>query len=236
MKVFDTYADYESVKDGLEYPTVSYVKDSDAIYYMMQAELYEFVDLGLPSGLKWSAWNVGATKPEESGLYFAWGETQGYTGITDEKQFTWVDYTLCDGTSSNMLKYNITDGLTTLELVDDAAYATDSTCRIPTKDELVELKANTTSEWVANYNGTGVAGRIFNSKVNGNSIFTPAAGSCREGSNTNTLYGSAGCLWSSTRTSLATSEAWYCDFGSDSIDVYGMFGYCFQDHSIRPVK
>ena len=44
----------------------------------MKKSKYEFVDLGLPSGLKWAAWNVGAKKPEESGLYFAWGEDKGY--------------------------------------------------------------------------------------------------------------------------------------------------------------
>ena len=41
--------------------------------------LYEFVDLGLPSGLKWATTNVGASAPEDFGLYFAWGETEGYT-------------------------------------------------------------------------------------------------------------------------------------------------------------
>ena len=107
IKLFEEASQYEASKEGFEYPTVSYVKDIDTVYYMLkQASLYEWVDLGLPSGLKWAAWNVGATKPEEFGLYFAWGETQGYTGITDTKQFKWSDYTLCDGTSSNMLKYN----------------------------------------------------------------------------------------------------------------------------------
>ena len=40
---------------------------------------FDYVDLGLPSGTLWAACNVGASKPSESGLYFAWGETQGYT-------------------------------------------------------------------------------------------------------------------------------------------------------------
>ena len=35
----------------------------------------EAVDLGLPSGTKWASWNVGASKPEEYGHYYAWGET-----------------------------------------------------------------------------------------------------------------------------------------------------------------
>jgi hypothetical protein len=123
-------------------------------------ELYEWVDLGLPSGLKWAAWNVGATKPEEFGWYFAWGESQGYTGITNEKQFSYVDYTLCDS-GYVMTKYNKTDGLITLEAADDAVYATDNTCRMPTADEMRELTANTTSAWVEDYNGTGVAGSIL---------------------------------------------------------------------------
>lgn len=37
---------------------------------------YAFVDLGLPNGTLWAAYNVGATTPEGYGDYFAWGETQ----------------------------------------------------------------------------------------------------------------------------------------------------------------
>ena len=37
---------------------------------------HEYVDLGLPSGTKWATCNVGATKPEEYGNYYAWGETE----------------------------------------------------------------------------------------------------------------------------------------------------------------
>ena len=37
---------------------------------------HEWVDLGLPSGTLWATCNVGATKPEEYGDYFAWGETK----------------------------------------------------------------------------------------------------------------------------------------------------------------
>ncbi len=34
------------------------------------------IDLGLPSGTKWACCNVGASKPEDYGNYYAWGETQ----------------------------------------------------------------------------------------------------------------------------------------------------------------
>lgn len=40
---------------------------------------YEYVDLGLPSGLLWAKYNIGANSEEEAGLYFQWGDIQGYT-------------------------------------------------------------------------------------------------------------------------------------------------------------
>ena len=199
---------------------------------LKKTELYEWVDLGLPSGLKWAAWNVGATKPEEYGLYFAWGETQGYTGITDEKQFTWKDYTLCDGTQDNMTKYNLFDRLTTLEPSDDAATATDSSCRIPTEIECQELINNTTLEWVSDYNGTGVAGRIFTSKVNSNSIFIPAAGICGDGSVSH--VGGDGYLWSSSLKSSGVHHAYCLYFYSGFVGVGGDDRY--GGISVRAVK
>ena len=103
-------------------------------FLYLDESLYEWVDLGVPSGLKWAEWIVGATKLEEYGLYFAWGETQGYTGITDTKEFRLTDYKFSiDDSSSNFSKYNSTDGLKTLESSDDAASVTQSTCRMPTK-------------------------------------------------------------------------------------------------------
>lgn len=141
----------------------------------------EFVDLGLPSGLLWATTNIGALVPEDYGLYFAWGETQGYSGTTEEKQFNWSDYKLCNGTSTTLTKYNnksyygTVDNLITLELIDDAAYQSDNTCRMPTQNDLIELVANTTNTWETL---NGVNGVRFTSKINGNSIFIPAAGYC----------------------------------------------------------
>ncbi|MCF0186780.1 MAG: hypothetical protein HUJ98_09880, partial [Bacteroidaceae bacterium] len=39
---------------------------------------HEYVDLELPSGILWATCNVGATKPEEYGLYYGWGMTEPY--------------------------------------------------------------------------------------------------------------------------------------------------------------
>ena len=208
---------------------------------------YEWVDLGLPSGLKWAAWNVGATKPEEYGLYFAWGETKGYTGITDEKGFYWGDYEYtsgaCTGTTDTsfrggLTKYNneptsgVVDNLTTLESSDDAASATQSTCKMPTKANFDELTANTTSAWTS---VNGVSGVQFTSKVEGytdKSIFVPAAGYCGNGSLDNA--GSYGYYWSSSLYESGSRNAWYLSFGSGNVNVNGsirVYGL-----SVRAVK
>lgn len=47
---------------------------------------HEYVDLGLPSGLKWATCNVGATTPEEYGDYFAWGE------VEPKETYSWSTY------------------------------------------------------------------------------------------------------------------------------------------------
>ena len=185
-------------------------------------ELYEWVDLGLPSGLKWAAWNVGATKPEEYGLYFAWGEIEGYTGITDEKGFDWSDYKWCNGTDTTLTKYNTNssfgtvDNLTTLEQVDDAAYVSDNTCRMPTKADFEELIDNTTNTWETL---NGVNGRRFTSKTNGNSIFVPAVGTCNFGS----VYsaGSQGLYWSNSLIEENASGSWYLDITSSEVFMDG---------------
>lgn len=38
----------------------------------------EYVDLGLPSGIKWATCNIGAKTPEENGMYFSWVDVEGF--------------------------------------------------------------------------------------------------------------------------------------------------------------
>ena len=45
---------------------------------------HEYVDLGLPSGLKWATCNVGANAPHEYGDYYAWGEVETKREYTAE--------------------------------------------------------------------------------------------------------------------------------------------------------
>jgi hypothetical protein len=239
LNLFNSNSEYELHKNSSQYvtPNVSFIEETNTVFYVPKLELYEFVDLGLPSGTKWSAWNVGATKPEDFGLYFAWGETEGYEGITNEKQFSWSDYKLCSGSSSKLTKYNndssygTVDNLTTLEQVDDAAYQSDNTCRMPTKAELEELTANTTST-VETLNG--VKGIRFTSKTNGNSIFIPAAGDCCKGSVRDVGYN--GYLWSSSLNEDHSCSAGFLYFFSHVAVAMGGSTDRFLGYSIRPVK
>jgi hypothetical protein len=181
----------------------------------------------------WSDKNVGATKPEESGLYFAWGEIEGYTDedvISGNKAFSWEDYKF--GTS-DMTKYNSTDKLTQLELVDDAAYQSDSTCRIPTREDFKELIESTTITWEILNDIQGI--RL--TSYNGNSIFIPASGHCKNSSVEKDESAPWGAYWSSSRGSNI-KKAYYTDFCPEDseviIDVYtnDRMGGC----PIRPVK
>ena len=108
----------------------------------------EYVDLGLPSGVKWATFNVGATKPEEYGDYFAWGETEPKE-LYDESTYS--------------------------ETEEDAATANwGSEWRMPTQAEQDELRTECSWTWMTknDVNGYKVVG------PNGNSIFLPAAGYC----------------------------------------------------------
>ena len=112
MKSLLVTEDYNSL-DSTDDIRVVYDKTTDLVWIDIPQPLCGFVDLGLPSGLKWASCNVGAEKPEDFGLYFAWGETEGYTGITSEKGFYWGDYKYSSGQTSStstifkgLTKYN----------------------------------------------------------------------------------------------------------------------------------
>ena len=54
--------------------------------YNEQINGHEYVDLGLPSGLKWATCNVGASLPSEYGNYYAWGEIEPKDNYTQENR------------------------------------------------------------------------------------------------------------------------------------------------------
>ena len=191
---------------------------------------HKYVDLGLPSGLKWATCNVGATKPEEYGDYFAWGETE------PKEEYSWFKYKY--GTDYNQLtkycndsyygKDGFMDNKTVLEPEDDAAHVNwGGTWRMPTKAEQVELCNNCTWDWITQ---NGVKGYKVTGP-NGNSIFLPAAGYMRGG--TLNDAGSSGSYWSSSLDTGSPNYVYYVEFDSDYVrwDIcYHYFG-----RSVRPV-
>lgn len=118
---------------------------------------YEYVDLGLPSGTKWAKMNVGAQTETDYGLYFAWGETQGYTASQvgngeGQKAFSWNDYKFNpSGDESTFTKYNSTDGKTVLDLEDDAASVNwGGDWHMPNRAQCIELFKETKNGFVTN--------------------------------------------------------------------------------------
>ena len=203
------------------------------LYAQWTAIRHEYVDLGLPSGTKWATCNVGANTPEEYGDYFAWGETITKTA------YEWGTYKYCNGDHFKLTKYcskaeygndGFVDALTTLEASDDAATANwGAGWRMPTYDEMVELKNVCTVSWTTN---NGVNGRLFTGP-NGNSIFLPAAGYPCDGEINDA--GSYGYYWSSSIWECVPCYAKTLDFysvGSVKFDDFGRGGCGF---SVRPV-
>lgn len=185
---------------------------------------YEYVDLELPSGTLWATMNVGASSPEESGLYFQWGDTVGYTkeqiGIGDgKKKFEkdWSDYKLSiNGSDSNFSKY-ATNG-DALELEDDAAHShMGGDWHMPTSKQIWELIENTTTTLTKIY---GVVGISFTSKRNiTKSIFFPVAGFARNG----LLFDnrSEGYIWSSVLSTNNICDGQYLNITSEGAHLYG---------------
>ncbi len=199
----------------------------------------EAVDLGLPSGTLWANMNIGATSPENSGDYFAWGETSGYND--GKVEFEWSNYKWSEGTLTDITKYcnwdyygynGFTDFKTLLDSEDDAAYVSwGADWRMPTKAQFEELISSdyTTTEWTTQ---NGVSGRKITSKINGKSIFLPAAGSVYSGSvdGANTY----GQYWSrSLYETKGSCNAWHLIFSSSDISVYS-HNRC-NGYSVRPV-
>ena len=203
-------------------------------------------------GPYWAECNVGATKPEEYGYYFWWGDTIGYT----RSGGTWTGYydgvTWVSSTGQQMSSSPFVDSSCPTYGKNDAALQSagyiDSTgnlvaaydaatahlgapWRMPTSDEIQALVDNCTTTWITI---NGVSGRLVTGKGNyaNRSIFLPAAG---DGDGSSLLdAGSRGYYWSSTTRSDDSDYAWLLYFYS------GSFSRDYDDRnvgrSVRPVR
>jgi uncharacterized repeat protein (TIGR02543 family) len=188
--------------------------DKNIILYAQWKE-DAYVDLGL--SVKWATCNVGASKPEEYGDYFSWGEIQ------PKNTYNWDTYKWYNGSSSTLTKYNsssdygLTDNKTQLELSDDGAYTSwGDKWRIPSDTEIIELRENCSWVWTTQ---NGVSGYKVTSKKPGYTnkyIFLPAAGY-----RYNTALSSAGkygYYWSNKLNNDIPKYAYYLFFRSGYIE------------------
>lgn len=185
-------------------------------------QLHQAIDLGLPSGTKWASFNLGATKPEGYGGYYAWGET------VEKEEYVWRTYKHCNGF---LFPHNLGSNIAGTSF-DVAHVIWGGNWRMPTLEQFKELLDNCNYEWVIQ---NGVYGGKFESKINGNSIFLPAAGSRFLGEPYNIgNVNSGGGYWSSTWDPLSPDCAYRFNICSDfarwSSDcrIFGL--------SIRPVS
>ena len=189
---------------------------------------HECVDLGL--SVKWETCYVGATKPEEYGTYFAWGE------VEPKNDYSWSTYKYgaykdqltkyCN--NSRYGKDGFTDNKTKLDPEDDAAVVNwGGSWRMPTGAEQDELCNNCTWDWTTQngVNGYKVKG------PNGNFIFLPAAGHMNNSSFSSA--GSSGEYWSSSLNTGYPYYAYIVFFNSSY--VFSNFNYRNIGQSVRPV-
>lgn len=188
----------------------------------------EVVDLGLPSGLKWRGWNVGASKPEEYGNYYAWAETSPKSNYSSSN-YKYPATNLGDGMIV-YAKYDSTpihgDGKTVLEPEDDAASVNLANgWRTPTFNEFKELREKCTWAWT---NRNGVNGMLVTGP-NGKSIFLPGGGWYSNTTLTGkTTYGS---YWTATGSG---DIAHAVDFANGYVDKAVLARS--DGRSVRPVK
>ena len=198
----------------------------------------QYVDLELPSGTLWATCNVGANSPEEYGSYFAWGETK------PKNVFNWGTYKLCGGSQQTMKKYCVDsmygtiDNLVSLEAGDDAATTLwGSEWQMPSQEQLQELFNSYFTTWEQTTQN-GVKGMKVTSRMNGKSIFLPAAGGFCTMDYTGANYtgeGSYGYYWTRSLCQNACYAAGYLIFYQGGQNV-ASHTYRYYGCSIRPVR
>ena len=170
---------------------------------------HDYIDLGLPSGTLWATCNLGATKPEDYGHYFAWGETK------TKANYDWETYKYASSDDGLLTKYcnnfdygsnDFTDNLITLQIGDDPSVAWGRGWHTPSKIQWEELLQNTTSKTTTL---NGVEGRLFTAK-NGHTIFLPKAGSRKGNKLIDASY--SGYYWSRSLYTDNPENAWNLHF------------------------
>ena len=182
------------------------------------------IDMG--SYGKWACCNVGATKPWEEGEHYAWGETE------QKDNYTWENYTLCDGTAESC--HDIGNDIAGTDY-DVAFKKWGSTWNMPSYEQLYKLHREATSTTGKLKHVTGVT---FTAD-NGNKVFFPACGHKRDGISYNP---DPAIYWASTRKSSMHAVAPESNYAlaravSQYYGVYDVYNYArYYGGSVRAVS
>ena len=178
------------------------------------------VDLGLPSGTKWASYNLGATRPEDYGGYYAWGE------LEKKDSYSWSTYLHCDGEDYSC--YELPNDISGT-VYDIVKMKWGGSWRMPTVDDFYELSKNCQIEWVSR---SGTKGCLITGP-NGNSIFLPASGWVDGETKKN--VNEYGLFWTPCLIDYNTDYGKSLGGSLDEIGVGGAIGDRYAGYSIRPV-
>ena len=116
---------------------------------MKQVKQYKYVDLGLPSGLKWAKCNIGAENETDYGDYFMWGSTTPNTA----DECNWAKAPFNGGSSSynetyfNSVKDTVCPNGVLAKEYDTASQIMGGDWRMPTATEYLTLRNETLWVW-----------------------------------------------------------------------------------------
>ena len=189
---------------------------------LLLAKPIKQVDLGLPSGKKWAEYNIGSESYSDPGLYFSWGNITGYNPPLDGYNFNSANYNTTPGKS-------LTSEIPRNPTYDVAQVILGRNWTIPTRDDFTELNDNCTiTQYTTTSNAYGAIGKLFTSKINGNSIFIPCGGYY---DNTTKNYSSYLYLWTKNYSSSSSADAGY----SSGTSLRSTTEYRYYGLNIRPI-
>lgn len=203
---------------------------------------HEYVDLGITDEqgrpIYWAKCNIGAGSPENFGLYFAWGDTEGHSsnGINgtqpDGYSYDWAHAPFNNGSSTFNNSYFrtiedvVSPGGVLAPEYDAAHVKWGGDWRMPTKEEQDALRARCLWTWNEDKHGFTVTGS------NGNSIFLPAVGNRYESALVGA--GSNGPYLSSSIDDRTSGRAYVLLFFSNGTVYYTSVDFCYG-YTVRPV-
>ena len=195
-------------------------------------DIPQAIDMGTVvngKNIKWASFNIGASSPEEYGLYYAWGETEPKSRYLKDTYKFGKDYSDSFSKYNTNSSYGTVDNKTVLESEDDVAYVkSGGKWRMPTDAEWTALREQCTWVWTTR---NSIEGCLVTAP-SGNSIFLPGAGQRLA----NFLYGAGavGNYWSSSLVTDYPNNAWLVKFDPENVFRYPfdrLYGF-----SVRPVS